>query len=157
MKIKDLHLSIRLKLGGPARPPLDRPVFLKGQRDMLQVMLAINDILKQFKETNLIFDRLISPTYVNCLVGALVYPSFLFFDFPYSFKLFIVVLWVWTMGVNCFIITIFNECFIRNVSTAQCGRFGSIFDLGDKSDKEFSAMKLEVKRLFFKGTLKGNR
>ena len=92
---------------------------------MLQVMLAINDILKQFKETNLIFDRLISPTYVNCLVGALVYPSFLFFDFPYSFKLFIVVLWVWTMGVNCFIITIFNEGFIRNVSTAQCGRFGS--------------------------------
>ena len=62
---------------------------------------------------------------MNCLVGALVYPSFLFFDFPYSFKLFIVVLWVWTMGVNCFIITIFNEGFIWNGVLRRVGQFGS--------------------------------
>ena len=91
-------------------------VLLKNKKDLIAIMRTINDIVNMYKETNQIFDRLISPTYVSCLMGALIYPTFIFLDIPYMFKWFVIVLYILTIGVNCFIITIFNEGFIRHVS-----------------------------------------
>ena len=79
----------------------------------------MNDIVEQYKEVNMIFNRLISPTFVCCLAGALIYPSFLFLDFSYFFKLISIFLYVWVIGVNCLIIVIFNQRFIGSVSIAQ--------------------------------------
>ena len=91
-------------------------VLLKDKRDLIAIMRTINDIVNQYRETNQTFDRLISPTYANCLMGAFIYPSFIFLDIPYMFKWLTMALYILTIGVNCFIITIFNEGFIRHVS-----------------------------------------
>ena len=107
----------------------DQIVLLKNKRDLIAIMQTINDIVNMYKETNQIFDRLISPTYVNCLMGALIYPSFLFLDIPYMFKWFVVALYILTIGVNCFIITIFNEGFIRHVSLSVNLFFSACFFL----------------------------
>ena len=86
------------------------------KKDSLKVQRGLNDIVKQYYEANQIFDSLISPTFVNCLMGALVYPSFIFFSIPYIFKVFIIVLYLGVLIINCAIIVIFNEGFMRNAS-----------------------------------------
>ena len=77
----------------------------------------MNDIVEQYKEVNMIFNRFISPTFVCCLAGALIYPSFL--DFLYFFKLIRIFSYAWVIGVNWLIIVIFNHRFIGSVSIAQ--------------------------------------
>ena len=119
LRMNTISDRIRLKLDQPVNGRQHRLLLLKDQKDMLEIMQTINDIVKQYKETNRIFEHLISPTYANCLLGALVYPAFLFFNIPYFFKVLIIVLYVGAVGVNCLLITIFNEGFIRNASLTE--------------------------------------
>lgn len=114
LRLNAISDRIRLKLDRTASSKQQR--LPKNQKDMLEIMQTINDIVKHYKETNRIFEHLISPTYANCLIGALVFPSFLFFNMPYFFKVFIVILYVGVVAVNVLLITIFNEGFIRNAS-----------------------------------------
>ena len=96
-----------------------KPLTKEDEKKLNDIVSTIEDIVKQFKDVNLIFDRMISPTFVNCLVAAFIYPSFLFLDFSFFFKVISIILYAFTIGVNCLIIVIFNEGFIRSVSIAQ--------------------------------------
>ena len=77
--------QFRMNVGRPYRQ-----IKLLDKQDkskLLDIISTMNDIVEQYKEVNMIFNRLISPTFVCCLAGALIYPSFLFLDFSYFFKL----------------------------------------------------------------------
>ena len=66
--------------------------------------------------TNRIFDDLIAITFVSSMLGGLLYPAFVFMDFPVEFKVIVMGLYCFGLGNNCFIIAVSNDSFITNVS-----------------------------------------
>ena len=63
-----------------------------------------------------IFDDLITITYVSSMLAALLYPAFVFMDFPVEFKVMMMGLYFISVLTNCFIIAAFNNLFVSNVS-----------------------------------------
>ena len=70
-----------------------------------------------FKEANNIFDYLIGINYFNSLFGSFIFPAFLFLPFPIYFKLMFVSLYVLSLAIFCFVITVYNDRFLNKVST----------------------------------------
>ena len=98
----------------------------------MKFLHTLGDIVKQFKATNHIFDHLVSLTFVSCLVGALIYPIFVFLDisgrcwfgfcfsasiilfspFAENLKAMMIILYLIALGNNCFVISVFNDSFV---------------------------------------------
>ena len=95
-------------------PKFSRWVLLKQKKSTMKILQTVNDIVKQFNSTNHIFDKAISLTVANSLLGMLIYPVFIFLDFQVYFKVIIIILYVFVLA-TCFIISIFNDSFISKV------------------------------------------
>lgn len=118
LRAKTLSEQIRKKFRRTAnyRPALNRLILLKQKKDMSELLSAIDDIVQQFKASNQIFDSMISATFTSSLLGGLLFPSFLFLNISIYFKCIAMFLYALAILNNCFLIIIFNERFITNVS-----------------------------------------
>ena len=50
------------------------------------------------------------------MLAGMLYPAFLFMDFSIEFKVILMILYLLSMLNNCFIIAVFNNSFVSNVS-----------------------------------------
>lgn len=106
------------KGGGRYKPKFSKLVLLKRKKSAMKVLKTINDIVNQFEKSNQIFDNLISASMASILFGGLIFPAFVFVNFPFYHKLIVMFLYALAVINNCFIIAIFNDAFISKV----CGR-----------------------------------
>ena len=97
-------------------------VLAKKSKKFDKIQKTIRDIVVQFKESNQIFDNMIAPTFVNCLLGGLVFPGCLFLDIPLQYKVILMTFYLAVISFNCFLIVIWNEGFKNSVS-----HYGQIF------------------------------
>lgn len=113
-KITKKFYRIPIRYAGKER---DTVVLLKERKQLMRILRTLNDIVKQFKMTNDIFDPMISATFVSCLLGALIYPMFTLLDMSVFLKVTLMILYLVALGNNCFVISIFNDSFITKVSS----------------------------------------
>ena len=84
LRADNLSEQITRKFHYPVRFKLERDtiILMKQRKQMMKILETVADIVKQFKATNNIFDHLISITFASCLIGALIYPVFIFLSIP---------------------------------------------------------------------------
>ena len=134
LRASNLSERIRQKFRRPVHFCIERDTVIlhKKRKQMMKILHTLGDIVKQFKATNHIFDHLVSLTFVSCLVGALIYPIFVFLDIPgrcrfgfcfsasiilfssfaENLKAMMIILYLIALGNNCFVISVFNDSFV---------------------------------------------
>lgn len=85
------------------------------KKNSFGVLKQINEIVVQFKESNSIFNLLLSMIYFSVLFGSFSFPIFCFLDFTVYFKVFIMFMYSTSLVFVCFSIAIYNLSFISKV------------------------------------------
>lgn len=88
LRATNLSEQIVQKFHHPARyrgVERDTIIQMKQRKQIKKILETVADIVKQFKATNKIFDRLVSLSFTSCLFGALIYPSFIFLNISRKF------------------------------------------------------------------------
>lgn len=117
LRAENVAVQIRRTFRGyrPHEQNISKWVLLKRKKSTLKVLKTVNGIVTQFKESNQIFDNLISGSMVSTLLGGLIFPAFVFVDIPFYHKLIVIVIYTLAVTNNCFVTSIFNDAFISKV------------------------------------------
>ena len=91
-------------------------VMAKKRKKINKILRTIHDVVVQFKESNQLFDNMVTPIFVGTLLGCLVHPGILFLDIPLLYKFLFFTHYFIAISFNCFLIAIWNEGFKNSVS-----------------------------------------
>lgn len=111
LRTKDLSKKIKILV----RLVDNRTNQGKRERKVREIIKIINSFILQYKNANSIFDDLISYIYVNVLVSAFVFPSFIFIVPSINTKILIGVFYFIGVFGSVIFITVFNDQFITKV------------------------------------------